>query len=112
MHTLIDQDTGERYKLHSSVIAMAKAMQEKIDKNNHKDNWPNQDGIRGWLQPVCTHQFILNKLREECEELHLAVMLHKAEDAPLDDIRLEAADVANIAMMVADNLGAYTTQEK
>jgi len=25
----------------------------------------------------------------------------------LNDVRLEAADVANIAMMIADNLGAY-----
>jgi len=92
---------------HPSVIAMADAMQEKLEANADKKGWPSEGGKRGWKQPACTHQFLLRKLREESEELALAVMLYKVEGAPLNDVRLEAADVANIAMMIADNLGAY-----
>jgi len=90
-----------------SVVAMANAMQEKLEANAEKKGWPSEKGKRGWKQPNCTHQFLLGKLREEVLELQLAVMLHKAENAPLRDVMLEAADVANIAMMIADNLGAY-----
>jgi len=93
---------------HPSVVAMANAMQEKLDKNEHKDGW-NKKGKRGWLLPNCDVEFLISKLNEETEELrhvvrrdniHMPIRL-------LDDIRLEAADVANIAMMIADNLGAY-----
>jgi len=92
--------------LHPSVIHMAFAMQEKLEAHAEKKGWPSEGGKRGWLKPV-THQFLLGKLREEVIELQRAVMLHKAAGAPLKDIRLEAADVANMAMMIADNLGAY-----
>jgi len=96
-----------RKDLHPAVIAMANAMQEKLEANAEKKGWPSEGGKRGWKPPFCTHQFLLSKLREEVEELHIAVMLHRAEHAPLSDVLLEAADVANIAMMIADNLGAY-----
>jgi len=94
-------------KYHPSVIAMADAMQEKLEANAEKKGWPSEGGKRGWLSPACTHQFLLGKLREEVVELQLAAMLHKADGADINNVRLEAADVANIAMMLADNLGAY-----
>jgi len=96
-----------RKDLHPAVIAMANAMQEKLDANAEKKGWPSEGGKRGWKTPACTHQFLLSKLREEVEELHWAVMLHVAEHAPLSNVLLEAADVANVAMMIADNLGTY-----
>jgi len=89
---------------HPSIIAMANAMQEKLDKNEHKD----KKGKRGWLPPDCNVEFLIRKLNEETRELRYAARrdnLHMMNR--LNDVRFEAADVANIAMMIADNLGAY-----
>jgi len=97
---------------HPSIVAMADAMQEKLDKNAHKDGWPTADGKRGWLKPNCKVEFLIYKLNEETRELRYAARrdsLHMT--SRLEAVRLEAADVANIAMMIADNLGCYTKEE-
>jgi len=91
--------------LHPRVVEMAIAMQEKLEANAEKKGWPSEGGKRGWLKPV-THYFLFSKLREEVTELSLAVTLHN-EGGAIEHVRLEAADVANMAMMIADNLGAY-----
>lgn len=88
--------------LHPSVIAFAKAMQYKLDKNKHKDGKGgvrNPDGSRnGWSG--CSVLFLREKLEEEVEELIDAL----EHDGP-DEVRNEAADVGNIAMMLADIRG-------
>ena len=95
--------TRELEELHPSVIAFAKAMQHKLDKNKHKDGkgWErNPDGSRnGWAG--CSVEFLVDKLREEVSEL-----LEALEHEGLDEIRNEAADVGNIAMMLADVCGS------
>jgi len=96
--------------LHPSVVAIAYAMQEKLDKNATKKGWPADDsGERGWLQPCTDVDFLLLKLDEEVAELKEAVddLREARELKPAKEaVRLEAADVSNIAMMIADNLGA------
>lgn len=84
---------------HPSIVAMADAMQEKLDKNTHK---------KGWLSPDCDVEFLIRKLNEETKELRYAVRKDNMHMVTrINDVRLEAADVANIAMMIADNMGAY-----
>lgn len=84
------------------IQKFAEAMQHKIDKNAHKDNWPNQNekGERSWKS--CEIDFLLKKLEEEHTELVNAVVTGE----PIENIRNEAADVGNLAMMIADRLGA------
>lgn len=96
--------------LHPTVIEFAKAMQHKLDKNKHKDGkgWErNPDGSRnGWAG--CSVLFLRQKLEEEVMELIDALQHEGAEE-----IRNEAADVGNIAMMLADVRGALAaTKEK
>jgi len=69
------------------------------------------------MQPECFLSFLVKKLNEEAGELIEAVMQYeKAKERVsgnkdmsgwLNQIQLESADVANIAMMIADNVGAY-----
>jgi len=100
---------------HSSIENMADAMQEKLAKNAVKKGWPtNTKGKRGWLSDVCPTEFLVEKLREEVGELLDAtdsVIQCNRRLSPsaskLRDLKFEAADVANLAMMIADNLGAY-----
>lgn len=91
--------------LHPTVIEFAKAMQHKLDRNKHKEGkgWErNPDGSRnGWAG--CSVEFLTEKLREEVSEL-----LKALEHEGLDEIRNEAADVGNIAMMLADVRGALS----
>lgn len=54
-------------------------------------------GAEGWRS--ATVEGLLRKLREEYEEL---VEIACDEDAEVDDVWSEAADVANVAAMVAD----------
>jgi len=101
--------TEVRKDLHPAVIAMANAMQEKLVKNACKDEWvEGNKGKRGWKQPDCDVGFLIRKLNEETRELRYAARRDNMHmTSRLNDVRLEAADVANIAMMIADNLGAY-----
>lgn len=88
-------------QLSSEVQKFAEAMQFKIDKNAHKENWPEyKNGERSWK--TCDINFLLNKLEEEHAELILAI----SKKEPLINVKREAADVGNIAMMIADRLGA------
>jgi NTP pyrophosphatase (non-canonical NTP hydrolase) len=63
-----------------------KAMQQKLDENDHKPGWKDEDP-----------QELLYLLTEEVEELRHAILFQGA-----DDIVRECADVANFAMMIAD----------
>lgn len=87
-------------KLCKEVRRFTEAMQYKIDKNKHKDGWPHKKGERSWK--TCSVDFLLKKLSEECFELKAAIILNNNKE----DIKNEAADVANIAMMLADNVNA------
>ncbi len=84
-------------ELRPEVAAFAQAMERKL--REHDDT----RGHRGWssAQP----DWIMVRLAEEVGELAKAVRLRRRA-AALD----EAADVGNLAMMVADVLGALARQ--
>jgi len=86
-------------------------MQYKLDKNAHKKGWPTKTGKRGWKQPHCDINFLLDKLDEEVSELRLAILVLKGAKSRgidpseyMNNVKLEASDVGNIVMMIADNL--------
>lgn len=87
--------------LCAEVLAFAKLMQFKINKNRHKagpGGQRDQEGLRkGWRD--CDTQFLIGKLHEEVGELLVEIEAGNADAADL-----EAADVGNIAMMLADQL--------
>jgi hypothetical protein len=71
-------------ELRPEVVAFAEAMEMQLRKNDWKKHWRH-----------CTGAYLFNRLRGEVNELSRSV---------LPDERLkEAADVANFAMMIADN---------
>jgi len=81
-------------KLPRSWIADHKALQRfgndmylKLRENCHKSHWSTVD-----------QQWLLNRCMEELKELQDAV-----NDSDHGEIVREAADVANFAMMIADN---------
>lgn len=73
-------------KIRDSVMRFAEQMEIKLQENDHKG---------GWQQ--CEDDYLIGRLQQETYELYLA-MNHKE---PLE-VRREAADVANFAMMIAD----------
>jgi NTP pyrophosphatase (non-canonical NTP hydrolase) len=81
------------------VMAFALEMEKQLRKNDHK-------GRTGWKDgsPFSTFHNLVSKLSEEYQELHDAVTFRH----PMEYIRAEAADLANIAMMLADNYGGLT----
>jgi len=85
-------------ELCPEVIAFAHLMQHKLKMNAHRDS----SGKRGWKS--CSPQFLMDKLYEEVLELTIAI--HEGDSAK--SIRQEAADVGNIAMMLADVCGALS----
>jgi len=84
------------------VLALAQAMQFKLDKNAHKGGWQIYDdnGVRIWDRSMLA--FLKDKLIEEIDELFTEV-----PDGDKEAIRYEAADVANLAMMIADVCRAF-----
>lgn len=70
-------------------------MEHKLKMNDHKGGWDGKD-----------LDFLIKKLEGEVSELRHA-LLHE----PGINIMLEAADVANYAMMIAWNVMKYQVQE-
>lgn len=76
------------------LVPFIAAMVRKLDANK-----PKKGGREGWQND--DPQALLARVREEVDELAHAVAV-----SPRVDILHEAADVANMAMMVADSEGA------
>lgn len=83
----------------------AKQMEAKLKENDHKT---------GWSQIPCFR--LLCRLREETMELSDQLLMNNMNyhrpPEDLDMIIQEAADVANFAMMIADNCRARKTAEE
>jgi NTP pyrophosphatase (non-canonical NTP hydrolase) len=75
----------------SAVDAFADVMREKLRENDHKGDWKKE--------PIA---WLVGKLREEVGEL-----IHEVTRRDVDPrlVAREAADVSNVAMMLADNTG-------
>ena len=90
-------------KLQPEVVRLAESMQYKLDKNAHKgdvSSWPSWDaeGKRYWGRD-CSLEFLLLKFQEEYAEFLTAI-----RKEPIENVRLEAADVANLAMMIVERM--------
>ncbi len=86
---------GEQPGLRPPVLAFAWLMEQTLRKHDSdKDGWHEADW--GWL---------LGRLQEETLELREALTLGRS---PVE-IGREAADIANFAMMIADNCLALKT---
>lgn len=81
-------------KRREAVERFADEMERRLQANDHKGGW--QSERKGYL---------LSRLREEVEELYDAMVVSEADGA---GVTAEAADVANFAMMIADNFGRWT----
>ena len=81
------------------VIAFALAMEAKLKARDER-------GVRGWSTAPNTH--LLQRLRVEAYELQEQCDLLELESPSAHPAKVleEAADVANFAMMIADNAGA------
>lgn len=76
------------------VLGFAVAMQKELDENDHKRGW---QGGRG--NPGCNYGYFIKRLKQEIGEVERAIKANK----PTKTIISECADVANFAMMIADN---------
>jgi hypothetical protein len=86
------------------ITQFARVMQEKLDRNAHKGGWIKYDtgGNRIWDKDMVA--FLKNKLLEEIDELFAEIEFPC--QVVKQDLAEEAADVANISMMIADCYGA------
>ena len=73
-----------------AIVKFTEAMENKLKQNDHKRHWSQ-----------CGMTYLLNRLKEEVEELVEAVELCE----PSDEVKKECADVANFAMMIFDIMG-------
>jgi NTP pyrophosphatase (non-canonical NTP hydrolase) len=80
--------------IRNEVRYFAELMEKALRNNDYKGGWQK-----------CTRHFLLRKLREEVQELEKTVGRRKNDLMCPDAIAKEAADVANIAMMLANNFG-------
>lgn len=83
--------------LRPALAMFAIAMEARLRANDHKGGWGD-----------CQYRFLFRRLLEEAEELreatgiHCSACGHNPGKKDGRDIRDEAADVANFAMMIAD----------
>jgi len=75
-------------RMRQSVVDFALAMERELQTNDHKDGWAD-------LSP----KWLLNRMRQEMGELASAI----EQKSNVEHIESEAADVANFAMMIAEN---------
>ena len=74
-------------KPRESVLRFAQMMEERLAANDHKGGWANE-----------TPDWLAARIVEECGELLGALAQNQA-------VGEECADIANLAMMVADVCG-------
>ena len=77
--------------LRPPVRALAQAMEHKLRANDHKGQWGTYGMAYG--------PYFLARLREEVAELEAAILAGESPRAVL----MEAADVANFALILADS---------
>jgi NTP pyrophosphatase (non-canonical NTP hydrolase) len=75
--------------MHKSVAWFTEQMEQKLKENRHKGGWSK-----------CERWWLIKRLKEEVYELDLSMGRHLSNS---EEIIREAADVANFAMMIADN---------
>ena len=73
------------------VVTFAIKMESVLRANDHKGGWTG-----------CAPQWLLMRLKQEVAELEFAMKYHSVESGSAIK---ECADVANFAMMIADNMG-------
>ena len=76
-------------KLRTQLEWFAKEMEGKLRKNDHKGGWKS-----------CTLQYLMMRLTQERKELNKCV---KDKNRDYKQIIDECTDIANFAMMIADN---------
>ncbi len=87
-------------KLRPVVQRFAEEMERRLRKNDHKGGWDD-----------CGWDYLRTRLLDELEELNAAWHRPQTERA-VAQITHEAADLANFAMMVADNFGNLSKGEE
>ena len=87
-HISAQLDRMEKKEHREIVYNFAKIMENKLKQNDYKGGWSN-----------CDIKWLLSRLKEETVELEQAI-----ENKSKENIVKEAADVANFAMMIADNV--------
>ena len=107
------EQTREELTLKARLVSLdfIAAMEEKLQ-------WGREQGRTGWdsnWEIISVDSFTLHNLRNkleeefwELEELIFELLDYEEQGrvVDLEDVRLEAADVANVAMMIADMAGA------
>ena len=73
------------------IAAFAERMEAKLATNDRKPPWRDEALF-----------VLLNHLRDEVDELLLAIIAHHADGDPLEEVALEADEVALLSMMVWD----------
>ena len=96
---------GDR-NLCPEILAFARIMQAKLDENSQKDVHEPRVWMRGWKHE--RPDWLMNRLQKEVRELEIELAREPITSTVPDrfflaqKIACEAADVANMAMMIAD----------
>jgi NTP pyrophosphatase (non-canonical NTP hydrolase) len=82
-------------KIRAEVAVFAERMEQRLVANEHKGGWEDN-----------TVWELLGRVREELQELECALHDYSGHRraGSVDEVRSEAADVANFLMMITDVL--------
>lgn len=83
----LKQDKGEM-EMRKQLREFAEKMEVNLKENDYKGGWEK-----------CDYDYLLRRIKEELSELEEALVNNRTAE----NIETEAADVANFAMMIADN---------
>ena len=92
LYTTTEPTGAQRITLRPEVQWFAQQMEAKLRENDHKGGWGNESLL--WLY---------TRMIEEAEEVKAEIKAAFDREIDYNKIIREAADVANFAMMIADN---------
>jgi len=93
-------DCGYTQIPRHAVVSFSKVMEKKLTENDHKTHWSEVSTSR-----------LLHMLEEEVVELKEAIDIHRLSGESANFMVIEeCADVANFAMMIADNMSKVKTK--
>jgi len=82
--------------MRKQVETFSKEMESRLIENDHKTGWHD-----------CSHDFLINNLKRNLRKLPALIHLNKK-----DEIIKTTADIANYAMMIADNEGGLKIENR
>jgi NTP pyrophosphatase (non-canonical NTP hydrolase) len=101
IEVMMRNERESEMKVRPSVQWFAQQMEMKLQENDHKQHWSE-----------CDSDYLISRMEQEMDELLKALIDYRFGKGTKEEVIKEAADVANFAHMIADNMRGHPSIDR